>query len=126
MIRRTRLLLCAACLLVTAACANQNNPAGSTGDPNAAAPAPGASSDTGSRYLAPDAPIGAIPVETAPVDGTWTGGPTSIARPVPGTTQGPGMPGMGPAAGSPDGAPSGGLPAPPRRQTPPPPPPPLR
>ena len=121
MIHRVRHLLCAACLLAATACASQNNPAQSSGDPNATAPAPEASSDTGSRYLLPDDPIGAIPVETAPVDGTWTGGPTSIARPVPGTPQGP------PSAQPPIGAPaSGSLPAPGVRPAQVPPPPPLR
>ena len=122
MIRRPRILLSAGCLLLLSACASGNNPQDSTGDPSITAPAP--TSDSGSRYLGTDAPIGAIPVETAPVDGTWVGGQTSIARPAPGST----------AAGTPDGSgyvpptpPSGDLPNPGVRQTPaPPPPPPLR
>lgn len=83
---------------------------------------PGATSDSGSRWLDPADPIGAIPVETAPDtrtwgDGsTWDDGPTSIARPAarpgddPGWTTLPNQPGS--------------LPAPPVQRTPPPPPPP--
>lgn len=124
MIPQIRTVVGVGCLSLLAACASGNNPADTTGDPNVTAPAP--TSDPGTRYLGTDDPIGAIPVETPPVDGTWTGGQTSIARPV----------GGGAASGSPDGGSmrpaqplpaSGDLPQPNVRSgTTPPPPPPLR
>lgn len=127
----------AALLLCLGACASGNNPAQSTGDPTATAPA--ATSDPGSRYLDPSAePIGGLTVETPPVDGAWADGQTSIARPAPGSTPAGSMPSGRAAAGSPDGGPApasgslpapvgGPLPAPSQRRTPlPPPPPPLR
>ncbi|MDF1699663.1 MAG: hypothetical protein P1V36_00695 [Planctomycetota bacterium] len=120
-----------ALLLALAGCSSNNNPAQATGDPNATAPV--TSTDPGTRYLDPAEPIGAVTVETPPVDPSWTGGPTSIARPVPGAAGGsPDGPALGsPQPGSYQGtfspatpASPGGLPAPARRSTPPPPPPP--
>lgn len=120
---RLRIALCAGMLLLATGCASNNNPQEVTGDPNATAPT--TSTDSGSRYLDPAEPIGGITVETPPVDGTWSSGQTSIARPVDGA-----------ASGSPDGSAglpvqppttAGGLPQPGVRRSPaPPPPPPLR
>lgn len=130
--------LAAAALLGALALAgcSSNNPA----DPTATGPAitaPTTSTDPGTRYLDPATqPLGAVTVETPPLDGAWRDGQTSIARPVPGTPTGPapypGSPPAGPSGfGTPDGsyapASPGGLPNPGVRRSPaPPPPPPLR
>jgi hypothetical protein len=76
-----------------------------------AAPA-AATSDPGSRYLDPAAPMGGVTVETPPTSGSWTqggwpDGATSIARPA----------GTPASTGSPDGT----LPPPVTRVPPPPP-----
>ena len=123
MTQRPRIALCIGLLLLTAGCASNNNPRDVSGDPSATAPS--TSTDAGSRYIDPADPIGAIPVETAPVDGTWTGGQTSIARPVGGTASGsPDAPAAQPPTQpvGPDGLPQPGV----RRSPTPPPPPPLR
>ena len=107
------------------------NETGSTNGGAGIAAAPSTSTDPGSRYLEAEEALGAVTVETPPVDRSWTGGPTSIARPASGSqpttrfTQPTGSPDSRPF-GSPDSRPSSSsdLPPPTSRRTPPPPPPP--
>lgn len=99
--------------LAFGACAN-TNPSDTTparGPTAADVTAPSTTTDPGSRFLDAEAPLGAITVETQPVDGAWANGQTSIARPAPGSPY---------ASGQPD------LPPPETRSPTPPPPPPLR
>jgi hypothetical protein len=108
-----------ACALGLGACA-QSNPSDAASGPAtgpASVTAPSTTTDPGSRFVDAEAPIGAITVESQPIDGSWTGGPTSIARPAPGSPYpngDPDQPGTGPAQPYP--------PPPVTRSVPPPPP----